>query len=124
MSLEILRQTCSAWSAIMARLSLSSRNLRESRCQAELSEFPTLARTSMPEVLGKAKVSVVRCTSMLPQIRGLDLKRIYKQHENEKKRLYTQRMMDVEQGTFTPLVFTTTEAWEKSARDIITAWQS
>ena len=61
---------------------------------------------------------------MLPQIRGLDLKRIYKQHENEKKRLYTQRMMDVEQGTFTPLVFTTTEAWEKSARDIITAWQS
>ena len=38
----------------------------------------------------------------------LDLKQIYKQHENDKKRLYTQRVMDVEQGTFTPLVFTTT----------------
>ena len=33
---------------------------------------------------------------------------IYKQHENDKKRLYTQRVMNVEQGTFTPLVFTTT----------------
>ena len=40
--------------------------------------------------------------------RDLDLKQIYKQHENDKKRLYTQRVMDVEQGTFTPLVFTTT----------------
>ena len=36
------------------------------------------------------------------------LKQIYKQHENDKKRLYTQRVMNVEQGTFTPLVFTTT----------------
>ena len=33
---------------------------------------------------------------------------MYKQHENDKKRLHTQRVMDVEQGTFTPLVFTTT----------------
>ena len=33
---------------------------------------------------------------------------IYKQHENDKKRLYTQRVINVEQGTFTPLVFTTT----------------
>ena len=32
---------------------------------------------------------------------------IYKQNEND-KRLYTQRVMGVEQGTFTPLVFTTT----------------
>ena len=38
----------------------------------------------------------------------LDLKQIYKHHENEKKRLYTQRVMYVEQGTFKPLVFTTT----------------
>ena len=34
--------------------------------------------------------------------RDLELKQIYKQHENDKKRLYTQRVMDVEQGTFTP----------------------
>ena len=29
-------------------------------------------------------------------------------HENEKKRMYNQRVTDIEQGTFTPLVFTTT----------------
>jgi len=40
--------------------------------------------------------------------RDLDLKQMYKQHENDKRRLYTQRVMDMEQGTFTPLVFTTT----------------
>ena len=40
--------------------------------------------------------------------RDLDLKQIYKQHKNGKKRLYMQRVMHVERGTFTPLVFTTT----------------
>ena len=33
---------------------------------------------------------------------------IYKLHENDKKRLYSSRVLEVEQGTFTPLVFTTT----------------
>ena len=32
---------------------------------------------------------------------------IYKLHENDKKRLYLSRVLEVEQGTFTPLVFTT-----------------
>ena len=35
-------------------------------------------------------------------------KQIYKRHENEKKRQYAERVMEIEQGTFTPLVFTTT----------------
>ena len=38
-----------------------------------------------------------------PQLVGSD--RI---HENEKKRQYSRRILDVERGTFTPLVFTTT----------------
>lgn len=33
---------------------------------------------------------------------------VYRQHENEKKRKYANRVMEVEQGTFTPLVFSTT----------------
>ena len=33
---------------------------------------------------------------------------IYKQHENEKKRQYGSRVMEVEQGTFTPLIFSST----------------
>jgi hypothetical protein len=33
---------------------------------------------------------------------------VYKQQENEKKRKYGSRVLEVEQGTFTPLVFSTT----------------
>lgn len=33
---------------------------------------------------------------------------VYRQHETEKKRKYANRVMEVEQGTFTPLVFSTT----------------
>ena len=47
------------------------------------------------------------CHPNADSYRDLDLKQVYKQHEND-KRLYTQRVMDVEQGTFTPLVFTRT----------------
>ena len=35
-------------------------------------------------------------------------KQIYRNHENEKKRAYADRVLQVEQGTFTPLVFTST----------------
>ena len=37
-------------------------------------------------------------------------KEIYRQHENEKRHKYASRVMEVEQGTFTPLVFSTTGA--------------
>ena len=40
--------------------------------------------------------------------RDLNLKKIYRIHENEKKRKYNSRVTEIEQGTFTPLVFTTT----------------
>ena len=32
----------------------------------------------------------------------------YRLHENEKKRQYSSRVLDIEHGTFTPLIFTTT----------------
>ena len=40
--------------------------------------------------------------------RDLSPKQIYRIHENEKKRKYNSRVKEIEQGTFTPLVFTTT----------------
>ena len=40
--------------------------------------------------------------------RNLSPKQIYCQHENEKKRKYATRVLEVEKGTFTPLVFSTT----------------
>ena len=38
----------------------------------------------------------------------MDLNQIYRQHETEKKRQYASRVLEVEQATFTPLVFSTT----------------
>ena len=40
--------------------------------------------------------------------RDLTPKQIYKKYENEKKRQDAERVMEIEQGMFTPLVFTTT----------------
>ena len=40
--------------------------------------------------------------------RGKSLEQIYRQNENEKKKLYNERILNVEKSTFTPLIFTTT----------------
>ena len=50
------------------------------------------------------------CHPNADSYRDLTPKQIYKKHENEKKRPYAERVMEIEQGTltFTPLVFTTT----------------
>ena len=39
---------------------------------------------------------------------GLTIKQIYRQHESEKTRMHASRVLEVEQGSFTPMVFTTT----------------
>ena len=43
-----------------------------------------------------------------PSYRGQTTTSLYEQHENEKKRSYNQRIIQVEKATFTPLVFSTT----------------
>ena len=48
------------------------------------------------------------CHPNAESYRDLRPKQIYKKHEDEKKRQYASRVMNIEQGTFTPLVFTTT----------------
>ena len=45
--------------------------------------------------------------SNVDSYRDLTPKQIYKKHENEKKRHYAERVMEIERGTFTPLVCTT-----------------
>ena len=40
--------------------------------------------------------------------KNLTPEQIYKLHENDKKHLYSSRVLEVEWGTFTPLAFTTT----------------
>ena len=48
------------------------------------------------------------CHPNADSYRDLTPKQIYKNHENEKKRQYAESVMEIEQGTFTPLVFATT----------------
>ena len=48
------------------------------------------------------------CHPNADSFREMTPQQIYKQHETEKKRQYSSRVMEIEHGTFTPLVFTTT----------------
>ena len=43
-----------------------------------------------------------------PSYENKSPKEIYSQHEREKKRAYNDRVLQVEKGTFTPLIFSTT----------------
>ena len=40
--------------------------------------------------------------------KDLTIQQLYCKHEDEKKRVYANRVLEVKEGTFTPLVFTTT----------------
>ena len=53
------------------------------------------------------------CPPDAASYRDLEPQQIYPIHENEKKRLYSRRVLDIEHGTFTPLVFTTTDGMGK-----------
>ena len=48
------------------------------------------------------------CHPNVDSYRDLSPKQIYRIHENEKNRKYDSRVTEIEQDTFTPLVFTTT----------------
>ena len=48
------------------------------------------------------------CHPNVDSYRDLTPKQIYQKHENDEERQYAERVMEIEQGTFTPLVFTTT----------------
>ncbi|CAH3146181.1 unnamed protein product [Porites lobata] len=64
------------------------------------------------------------CHPNAESYRELSPKQIFQLHENEKKRQYSRRVLKVEQGTFTPLVFTSTGGIPMNARDSIAASQS
>ena len=68
---------------------------------------PVVTSSSEYEASIKATNPLVR-RIIADSYRDLTPKPIYKKHENEKKRQYVERVMEIEQGTFTPLVFTTT----------------
>ena len=48
------------------------------------------------------------CHRNADSYRDLTPKQSFKKHENENKRQYAERVMEIGQGTFTPLIFTST----------------
>ena len=48
------------------------------------------------------------CHPNVEAYKQMEPKQIYRLHENEKKRSYSRRVLDIEHGSFTPLVFTST----------------
>ena len=57
---------------------------------------------------GSAFFDVTVCHPNAVSYGDLKPQQIYHNHENKKKRLYSRRVLDIEHGAFTPLVFTTT----------------
>ena len=56
--------------------------------------------------------------------RKMESQQVDRIHENEKKRQYSRRVLDVEQGTFTPLVLRQRVEWGKNSLSLIVDWQS
>ena len=56
------------------------------------------------------------CHPNAESYKDLSPEQIYRQHENCKKRSYAKRVMEIEQGTFTPLVFSTTVGMAEECR--------
>ena len=54
-----------------------------------------------------------------PSYRGLTLDQLFKRHEDEKKREYLERVLEVEHGTFTPLVFSSTGGASKESARVL-----
>ena len=48
------------------------------------------------------------CHPNAESYKQMEPKHIYRLHENEKKRSYSRRVLDIEHGSFTPLLFTST----------------
>ena len=57
------------------------------------------------------------CHPNADSYRDMDLNQIYRQHGTEKKRQYASRILEVDQATFTPLVFSTTVEWRQNVSD-------
>ena len=81
---------------------------REARLDMKAGGFWT------PGVTAFFDVSVTHVNSRSNQ--GKHTATIFKEQENEKRRKYNQRVMDVEMGTFTPLVFGKNGAWDSTVR--------
>jgi len=104
---EMLRMVCSDVEVEPALQEVTGETLNHCANKAPYTRLDIHARVFW-EKQRSAFFDVWVCHPNAHSYRGLTPKQIYKKHENKKKRQYSERVMEIEQGTFTPLVFTTT----------------
>ena len=111
--LVISRLKFCKWCVLTSRRSRFSKKLLGKCCRGTPTRPPTCGWISVRARGSRAREQsaffVVRvCHPSADSYKNLTPKQIYKLHENDKKRLYSSRALEVERGTFTTLVFTTT----------------
>ena len=104
---ELLSTVCSDVETEPVLLEISGEQLRRGSNKAQDARLDTHAR-GFWEQRRLAFFDVRVCHPNAESYKDLEPQQIYRTHENEKKRLYSRRVLDIEHGTFTPLVFTTT----------------
>ena len=112
MKYAIYRPSCLTWFVTMCKLNLHYNLLQAKSLPEGLTKAPD-ARLDVHcrgfwERQRAAFFDIRVCHPNADSYRDLIHKQIYRIHENEKKRQYNSRVTEIEQGTFTPLAFTTT----------------
>ena len=109
MNLGICRRKCFAWCAMGLKLNQFNKTSQEKSWigTARDARLDIVAR-GFWERQRSAFFDVRICQPNADSYRDMDLNQIYKRHETEKKSQYASRILEVEQATFTPLVFSTT----------------
>ena len=111
MKYAIYRPSCLTWFAMMCKLNRLYNLLQAKSFQEGLTKPDACLDVHCRgfwERQRAASFDIGVCHPYADSYRDLSPKQIYRIHENEKKRKYNSRVTEIEQGTFTPLVFTTT----------------
>ena len=82
--------------------------MKSSACIGEMPNKSLLTFSLLLLLRRSAFFDMRVCHTNAESYKELTPKQICRVHENEKKRMYNQCVTDIEQGTFTPLIFTTT----------------
>ena len=78
-----------------------------------------ISARSVWNVLERAFFDVRVFHALAPSNASKPIKQMYLAHENEKKRAYNARVLEVEKGTFTPLVFSTSGGMGQEAHKLV-----
>ena len=112
MKYAIYRPSCLTWFVTMCKLNpalqpITGEELARGTNQAPDARLDVHCR-GFWERQRAAFFDIRVCHPNADLYRDLSPKQIFRIHENEKKRKYNSRITGIEQGTFTPQVFTTT----------------